>query len=99
MKSSTFLAAALLSLGLSTAAFAQTTPASNAPADNNTNPTAPSNNQPRVGTMVDGASISNNRDRLSSGTGTPAPPARTAAERQAHRDQKAAKRAAKGKMK
>ncbi|WP_201987019.1 hypothetical protein [Hymenobacter rubidus] len=95
MKSSTFLTA-VLSLGLSTAALAQTTPASNAPADNNSNPMAPSNNQPRVRTAVDGSSISNNRDRLSPGTGTPAPPARTEAERQAHRD---AKRAKKGKMK
>jgi hypothetical protein len=98
MKFFAFAAAALLSLGLSNAAFAQTTPASNAPVDNNTNPTAPSNNQPRVGTAVDGSNIANNRDRLSPGTGTPAPPARTEAERQAHRDQKAAKRAAKRKM-
>ncbi|GAB3584985.1 hypothetical protein [Hymenobacter daeguensis] len=99
MKSTSFLAAALLALGLSSTAFAQTTPASNAPADNNTSPTAPSNNQPRVGTMMDGSNIANNRDRLSPGTGTPAAPARTAAERQAHRDQKAARKAAKGKMK
>ncbi|MBH8558886.1 hypothetical protein [Hymenobacter negativus] len=85
----------MLSLGLSTAAFAQTTPASNAPADNNTNPTAPSNNQPRVGTAMDGSNIANNRDVLSSGTGTPVR-TRTNAEKQAHRE---AKRAAKGKSK
>jgi hypothetical protein len=99
MKSSTFLAAVLLSMGVSTAAFAQTKPASNAPADNNTNPMAPSNNQARVGTAVDGSNIANNRDRLSSGTGTQMAPARTPAERQAHKEAKAAKRAAKGKMK
>ncbi|MBD2722380.1 hypothetical protein [Hymenobacter armeniacus] len=84
-----------LALGLSTAAFAQTTPASNAPVDNNTNPTAPSNNQPRVSTAVDGSNIANNRDKLSPGTGTPVAP-RSDAEKKAHRD---AKRAAKGKSK
>ncbi|MFD2720400.1 hypothetical protein ACFST9_16865 [Hymenobacter monticola] len=85
----------MLALGLSTAAFAQTTPASNAPADNNTNPTAPSNNQPRVGTAMDGSNIANNRDKLSPGTGTPVM-GRSDAEKRAHRE---AKRAAKGKSK
>ncbi|MDO7851326.1 hypothetical protein [Hymenobacter convexus] len=85
----------MLALSLSTAAFAQTTPASNAPADNNTNPTAPSNNQRRVGTAMDGSNIANNRDVLSPGTGTPVR-TRSDAEKKAHRD---AKRAAKGKSK
>ncbi|MBJ6110884.1 hypothetical protein JAO73_17810 [Hymenobacter sp. BT523] len=84
-----------LALGLSTAAFAQTTPASNVPASNDSNPLAPSNNQSRVNTAVDGSNIANNRDKLSPGTGTPVAP-RSDAEKKAHRD---AKRAAKGKSK
>lgn len=98
MKTTAFLAATLLTLGLSTAAFAQTpatTPAPTPPS-NDTNPMTPSNNQPQVGTTPDGASIANNRDRLSPGTGTPASQVATPAERQARRD---AKRAQKGKSK
>ncbi len=96
MKSTAFITVLALSLGISTAALAQTTPASNAPRDNNTNILAPSNNQPKVRTAVDGSNISNNRDVLSPGTGTNMKPARTPAEKQAHR---AAKRARKNKMK
>ena len=99
MKAPALFAAALLTLGLSTAATAQTTPATPSNTNiNNTNPLSPSNNEQRVQGTPSGASISNNRDVLSPGTGTPAPPARTEADKQAHRQHKAMKKAEKGKM-
>jgi hypothetical protein len=65
---------ALLALGLSSTALAQTAPANpgNMPSSGSS-PTPPtqSTNTTRVGRMHDGSNIGNNRDRLSPGTGTP----------------------------
>jgi len=103
MKSSSFLLAALLTLGTGSAALAQTTtpqPASNSSVTNTptTTPgTGATTTNGKVATTADGASISNNRDRLSSGTGTPATMAAdNAAERSA---KQADRKARKGKMK
>lgn len=69
MKSSSLLLAAALTLGFGSSAFAQAT----TPTTPTTVPgSAATTTNGKVATTSDGASISNNRDRLSAGTGTPA---------------------------
>jgi len=105
MKTTQILLAALFSLGVSGAAVAQSTsgsvPApSSAPRPesvNDTNPMTPAAPADRVATMKDGANISNNRDRLSPGTGTPPSMAIDRRLEQANED--ADKRSRKGKVK
>ncbi|MDO7877257.1 hypothetical protein Q5H93_21100 [Hymenobacter sp. ASUV-10] len=103
MKSSSFLLAALLTLGTGSVAFAQTSPPQSAPPTSVTNTpttvpgTRATTENGKIATTPDGANISNNRDRLSSGTGTPAT---MAADNAAERSAKQAERKArKGKMK
>lgn len=103
MKSSSLLLAALLTLSTGSVAFAQTTPPQSAPGSSVTNTptttpgTRATTNNGKVATTPDGASISNNRDRLSAGTGTPAT---MAADNAADRSAKHAERKArKNKMK
>lgn len=111
MKTTHILLTALLGLGLSSSALAQTAPAANStnqqpgyPEPNGTNTnTSPTSTPPastgeQVGTMKGGANIGNNRDRISAGAGTPAT---SAIDRKVTRanEQPRDKRKAKGKSK
>jgi|GEM_PF-2834624 len=100
MKTPVILLAALLSSGAAFAQTTTTTPTSTAtsgstatPAPtrsesvNDSNPLTPAAPADRIATMKDGASISNNRDRLSPGTGTPATMATDRAVERANGDQ------------